>query len=329
MTYLPYIWRYALKSLSLDQWKLFLQIADHASLTGTAMARDVAQSAISRQLSVIESECGGRLFERHPHGVRLNEVGQRLYPQVRDWVRRSEELMADARGALRLPSGTVRLGIIESLAGILAAPLVQAVQAEFPAIHLRITSGLSGRLTEALQQGRLDLALFSDNGRERHPQGLGMGLGSMPHWLAGPPGDPLTRGATVPFDALHQLPLVVPGRPYAFHDVLEHWARRRGILLHIALECDTLSLQKQMVAQCGLHAIMAASALSEEVQSGRLQAARIVRPTLNRRLVLRKNPSGVTSEAVKATSTLLHRLAGDLLPRLIDTLSGHLAQRAQ
>ena len=72
--------------LSVDQWQLFLQIAQYGSLTDTAAARDVAQSAISRQLAAIERSCGGKLFERTARGVRLNEIGQRLYPRVEAWV---------------------------------------------------------------------------------------------------------------------------------------------------------------------------------------------------------------------------------------------------
>lgn len=307
-----------MSSISLAQWRLFLQIAERGSLTETAMARDVAQSAISRQLATIESHCGGKLFERHAQGVRLNEVGQRLYPQVREWVHRAQELVADARGVLRVPSGTVRVGIIESLASHLIVPLHQTVAQQYPGIQLRVVCGLSGRLTEALQAGAVDMALYSDNGRERVTHGLG--LGTMPHLLASAVGDPLTAGKTIAFEALHGLPLVVPGRPYAFHDVLEHWAHRKGIHLNVALECDALSLQKQLVAQGGMYAIMAASALQDDLQAGRLQAARIVRPLLNRRLILRMNQGAAPSQASKTVSEILKKMVAGRLPALTSDL---------
>ena len=181
--------------------------------------------------------------------------------------------------------------------------------------------GLSGRLTESLGAGQLDLALFSDHGRERVLHG--QGLGTMPHLLAAPPGDRLTRAKTVPFESLHEIPLVIPGRPYAFHDVLEHWAQRKRIRLQIVLECDSLSLQKQLVMQEGLYAIMAASALREELQSGKIQAARLANPTLNRRLVLRVNPQEAPSQATQAVQGLLKQLATSRLatPQLRQTAS--------
>jgi DNA-binding transcriptional LysR family regulator len=310
-----------MQSISLEQWRLFVQIADRGSLTDTAMSRDVAQSAISRQLAALERHCGGKLFDRHAQGVRLNEVGQRLYPQVCDWIRRADELVANARGVLRVPSGTVRVGILESLAGGLVGPLYKSVRQRYPGIQLRVAIGLSGRLTESLGAGQLDLALFSDHGRERVLHG--QGLGTMPHLLAAPPGDRLTRAKTVPFESLHEIPLVIPGRPYAFHDVLEHWAQRKRIRLQIVLECDSLSLQKQLVMQEGLYAIMAASALREELQSGKIQAARLANPTLNRRLVLRVNPQEAPSQATQAVQGLLKQLATSRLatPQLRQTAS--------
>ena len=41
-------------TLTLDQWRLFIQIADLGSLTKVAALRDGAQSAVSRQLAAME-----------------------------------------------------------------------------------------------------------------------------------------------------------------------------------------------------------------------------------------------------------------------------------
>lgn len=274
--------------ISLDQWQLFLQIADCGSLTDAAAARDVAQSAISRQLAAIERACGGKLFERTPRGVRLNEAGQRFYPRVKTWVQEGQLLALDAHRALGETAGLVRLGIIDSLADELCGPLHAELQASFPQIRLHLVGGMSGRLSESLEQGALDLALFSENTRGR--SGKGDAIASMPHVLIGAPGDPLTAGDTIAFDQLHELPLVTPGRPYAFHNVIEHWASRRGIRLQVSLECDALHLQKKLVAAGGLYAIVSASAVRSEVARQELQAARIVQPSLDRNIVLRLCP---------------------------------------
>ena len=291
--------------LSVDQWQLFLQIAECGSLTQTAAARDVAQSAISRQLGAIERSCGGQLFERTARGVRLNDIGQRLYPRVKAWVQAGQELTDDATSVLREPAGLVRLGMIDSLADALCAPICAELERLFPKVRLHLVSGMSGRVSAALERGELDIALFSENTRGR--SGRGDGIARMPHVLISAPGDPLTAEPTIPFDLLHNIPLVVPGRPYAFHHVLEHWASRRGIHLNIRLECDSLNLQKKLVAAGGLYAIVGMSAVRSEVERLELQAARIVQPSLDRHIVLRRSSHTAPTQACQAVDGVVRR----------------------
>lgn len=298
--------------LSVDQWQLFLQIAECGSLTDTAAARDVAQSAISRQLGAIERACGGKLFERTSRGVRLNETGQSLFPRVKAWVQAGKLLTEDATGLLREPAGLVRIGIIESLADSLCRPIYDELERLFPKVRLHLVSGMSGRVSACLERGELDIALFSENTRGR--SGRGDGIAKMTHVLIGAPGDPLTMSKTIPFDLLHDIPLVVPGRPYAFHNILEHWAARRGIHLNIRLECDSLHLQKKLVQAGGLYAIVGMSAVRADVARLELQAARIVQPSLDRDIVLRLCPHAAPTQACQVVYEVVRRHVQALMP---------------
>jgi len=296
-----------LNAPSLEQWRLFVQIADLGSLTLAAAARDVAQPALSRQLAAIERSCGGRLFERGARGVRLNEAGQRLCPRVVAWLAESEQMLQAARGVLRSPAGPVHLGVLASFSPQLVTEVVTAVRQQFPGIVLRISSGLSGVLAERVASGAVDLALLSTNTRERHSQEIP--IGRVAHVLVGPPGDVLTAAADVAFAQLDGLPLVVPGRPYAFHNLLEHWATRRGIRLQVVAECDALELQKHLVRTAGVHAIMAGSAVRAEVAAGALQAARVVSPVLHRNIVLRVTAAHPSTPACREVLRIVERAA--------------------
>jgi DNA-binding transcriptional LysR family regulator len=246
--------------------------------------------------------------------VRLNEIGQRLYPRVKAWVQAGQHLMEDASGMLREPAGLVRMGIIDSLADTLCGPICEELGRLFPKVSLHLVSGMSGRVSECLERGELDLALFSENTRGR--SGRGDGLARMPHVLIGAPGDALTAAPTLAFDRLHEVPLVVPGRPYAFHQVLEHWAIRRGIQLNIRLECDSLNLQKKLVRAGGLYAIVGLSAVREEVARHELQAARIVQPSLDRNIVLRLASHAAPTQACQVVHDLVRRHVQEGFPSL-------------
>ncbi|WP_130304431.1 LysR family transcriptional regulator [Advenella incenata] len=296
---------------SMEQWRLFVQIADLGSLSLTATVRDVAQPALSRQLAALEKACGGRLFERGARGVRLNEVGQRLYPQIVEWLARADELLLEARGESRIASGQVRFGVLASISPQLVTEVFKTVREKFPRIQLQISSGLSGMLAEGIGNGTLDLALLSTNTRDYRSQEIP--IGSVPHVLVGAPGDVITRAKTVTFSQLDNLPLLVPGGRYALHGLLLHWAHRKKISLNVVAECDALDLQKQLIRTAGVYAIMAISAVRSDVEKGFLQAAEIVSPALQRNLVLRVSSAKPLTPACREVLRIVEQSAIGLL----------------
>jgi len=301
-----------MKTLGLEQWRLFVQIADHGSLTHAAAARDVAQSAVSRQLAAMEKECGGRLFERRGRGVRLSEAGSRLYPQVCAWLETADQLTQGVRHALREPAGIVRFGVLASVADAFIGQVYRQVRDECPGVRLQLISGSSGRLAAGLAEGALDLALLSRNPREQH--GREILLSSVDHMLVGAPGDTLTANDKLPFVRLDGISLVMPARPYAFHHLLEHWAHRKGIELKVTVECDTPAIQKHLVMTSGVYSIMAAGAVRDDVAAGRLQASRIVSPALQRKLVLLLSDALPASEACREVLRIARVAATELYP---------------
>ncbi|MFA1625785.1 LysR family transcriptional regulator [Rhizobium mongolense] len=75
--------------------------ARHANFSRAAEELNLTQSAISRQIADLERQTGLKLFERIRQRVILSEAGQRLLPEVKDLLARSERLMIDAAAAGR------------------------------------------------------------------------------------------------------------------------------------------------------------------------------------------------------------------------------------
>ena len=68
--------------------------------------------------------------------------------------------------------------------------------------------------------------------------------------------------------------------------MLDEAARGQGISLSIAIEIDSLVIMKDVVADGGLYTVLPMQAVYQELQSDRLQATRIVEPSLSRIVVL-------------------------------------------
>src|SRR6188474_1662360 len=96
-------------------WRLFVELADVGSITKVALARNAAQSHVSRQLGELEYLCGGRLFSRHGRGIALTELGAWVLPRVRAWLAETDQLANDIRTGSGVPVGEVRMALMPSV----------------------------------------------------------------------------------------------------------------------------------------------------------------------------------------------------------------------
>lgn len=300
--------------MSVDQWRLFVQVAESGSLTRTAAARNTAQPVISRQVAMLEKQCQGRLFDRTGRGVVLTEAGARILPRVKAWLSEAELLADDVKASMGVPVGIVRVGMLRSTGDLLARLLFQKARGHYPGIQLRIVDAPSGQLGEWLKTGSIDVAILFRYAREAgandHP------LASVDTFVVGPAGDRLTASPTVAFQKLHNLPLILPSEPNTLRRLLDQLAQRRKISLSIAMECDSLSIQKDVVADGGGYTILGSHAMVEDLQSGRLQASRIVSPSIERTMTLcvsqYRPPTLACSEIAKLVRKCIDEIAGSV-----------------
>ncbi|NPC58317.1 LysR substrate-binding domain-containing protein [Caenimonas soli] len=270
--------------MNIEKARVFLQVAASGSLSRTAVMLDTQQSVISRSISAFERDIGGALFHRTGRGVTLTELGERLVPRIRALVLEADQLAEEIRGTAGLPGGDVRVGILPSMSHPLVTQLFQEVRQRYPAIRLRIDEGSGGQLAEWVANGSVDMAiLFRASGVSREDATL---LRQVSMHLVGPAGDALTALDTVPFVKLHQIPLVLPGARSGLRAILEQLAQRKKIVLQIALEADSLTVQKDVVADGAAYTVLAMQAVHREIAQRELQAARIVAPAIDRALAL-------------------------------------------
>ncbi|RYZ06068.1 MAG: LysR family transcriptional regulator, partial [Comamonadaceae bacterium] len=93
---------------------------------------------------------------------------------------------------------------------------------------------------------------------------------------------------------------------------LDAGARQARIALAPAIEADSLPLQKQLTAQERLYTVLPLHAVWQEVQDGKLQAARIVEPAFQRTVALAFSKAKGPSRAVTAVTGHLVRIVGDM-----------------
>lgn len=288
-------------------WKIFIDAAELGSLSKVAVAKGTSQPHISRQISELEDECGGRLFQRTGRGVVLTELGQRMEPKVRSWLAITEQLANEIHTTAGMPIGTVRIGILPSTAHPLVSTLYHRLRERYPLVQLSVREGQGAQLETWLENGSVDLALLF-----RHSPTAKNGdiyLVGTATYLVGAAGDRLTSKPTVPFSALHNLPLVMFCRPNSWRDQLDQLSVERGVSLNVVVEADSLSLQTHIVAAGGMYTLLGPYAIAAASRDCRLQSSKVVSPVVHRHIALAMSRHGELTLACRTVMQLTKEIA--------------------
>ncbi|KQW01324.1 LysR family transcriptional regulator [Rhizobacter sp. Root1221] len=293
--------------MNVNSVRVFLEVAEAGSLNKVAARRQTAQSHISRQVADFENDCGGLLFRRTGRGVVLTELGERAFARLRPWLQETERLGEELRAESGQVLGEVRVGIIPSAAHPLMTSLFEHLRSHHPGIRLSIAEGQGTELDAMLDGGAVDMAILF---RFRRPSGGDERHLCVAHtYLVSAPGDELTLKPTLDFSRLEGLQLVLPRRPSHWRNALEETARSLAFKLEAAAEADSLTVQKELVARTPqLYSILGPFSVMAELQAGRLQASRLVRPDLTRHVTLALPKHGKQSPASRVVAEAIERL---------------------
>ncbi len=288
-------------------WKLFIDAAELGSLSKVAVAYGTSQPHISRQISELERECGGRLFQRTGRGVVLTELGQRIAPKVRAWLASSDQLANDVRTSAGTPIGKVRIGSLPSTAHPLVSTLHKRLKQQYPLIQLAVREGQGAQLETWLEDGSVDLAILYRTGGS--PKDADTYLVETSTYLVSAAGDPLTSRPTVRFSALHNLPLVLFCRPSSWRNHLEQISAERSVSLNVALEANSLSLQTHIVSEGGIYALLGPYAVAAASKDCRLQSSKLVDPVVTRHIALAMSRHGNLTLACRTVMQITREIA--------------------
>src|SRR5215467_8113436 len=139
--------------MDLRQLRYFVTVAERGGFGAAASALNVAQSALSRHVRLLEHELGGPLLERGARGVAVTEAGKVLLARGRWLLGTLDDIKAEVLTENREPGGTVRLGAPSSLADNVYAPLAKIFTRRFPRVHLELSEGLTEEITDRLLRG--------------------------------------------------------------------------------------------------------------------------------------------------------------------------------
>ena len=120
--------------------RVFEVVARTQNLTLAAQELHVSQSAVSRQIAVLEMYLGVELFRRERHGVTLTRAGQSYADEV---VPAFDAVATATARLLRSTSqGALRVRTYTTFAAKWLIPRLPDFQAQFPSIEVRIDNAI-------------------------------------------------------------------------------------------------------------------------------------------------------------------------------------------
>ncbi|WP_447743628.1 LysR family transcriptional regulator [Variovorax boronicumulans] len=225
--------------MELRQLRYFVKVCELRSMGRAAVELGVVTSALSQQISRLESELSTRLLRRHSTGVMPTDAGLAFLHQAQLTLRHADDAVRAAQQA-RL-SGHVSVGLAPTTATVLGVPLMQAMQARYPEVRLHMVEALSGHLTTMLHARQLDLAVLfqTDTPRRWSVSPL---LAEKLFVIASPTLTPRPTGKKVRLSQLAEVPLILPSGSHGLRATLMAAFARARVAPRIVAEVDGLAL---------------------------------------------------------------------------------------
>jgi LysR family hydrogen peroxide-inducible transcriptional activator len=148
-------------SLSLKQLAYLLAVRDTLNFTRAAEQCFVTQSSLSGGLAELERSLDLKLVERSRQHVAMTPVGEAVCARAEQILSASEDLLAFARAQAEPGTGSLRLGIIPTIAPYLLHDFLAGAAEHFPKLELFLHERQTESLLEQVSGGELDAAVLA------------------------------------------------------------------------------------------------------------------------------------------------------------------------
>ena len=267
--------------MDLRQLEIIRAIAEAGSFTGAGERLHVSQSAISRQILLLEEELNEAVFLRVGRRIRITPAGEallqlshRVFQDLKDTV----ALIGDSRQALR---GPVRLvgGMTVSL--YVFPALLREFQRVHPQSEIKIWAGATDRCLAAIRAGTADCGMLTLP--IESPDMVTVPAMEEELLLVTAPTHPLARKRRIVADDLRGQHFVLFESGSNTRRALDEFFVRENIEPRIVMETENVEIIKALVrGNLGI-TIVSFQAVAREFASRQLFCARIAGQSLVRR----------------------------------------------
>ncbi|MDZ4058381.1 MAG: LysR substrate-binding domain-containing protein [Polynucleobacter sp.] len=230
---------------SLKQLRYFLAIATELNFTRAAEVCFVGQSTLSAGLKELEDTLGVRLVERDRQNVSITPIGLEVLVRAKGILASADDLVDYVGSASGPMTGTIRLGVIPTIAPFLLPAILPTFRTQYPNLKLALREDLTQHLITRVLDHQLDFAIialpYPTEGLLVKP------LFNDEFWLAARADDPAFKGRDVQLPAKLADRLLLLEEGHCLRDHSLQACKRTEIASAEGMEATSLLTLIQMV----------------------------------------------------------------------------------
>ena len=293
--------------MTLTELRYIVTLARERHFGRAAEKCHVSQPTLSVAVKKVEQRYGVILFERNANDVRLTLAGEPVIQQAERVLEESirlKEIISAGKDPL---VGSLRLGVIYTIAPYLLPQLIPAMHARAPRMPLYLQENFTHNLLEQLKRGELDVIIvalpFSEQGI------VTLGIYDEPFCLAVPVSHPFFEAETISRDQVSAENLLLLGAGNCFRDQVVQACPNLAMPSGVegTLEGSSLETVRHMVASgAGTAVVPLSAAKSWPQNSALLHFCRFADPAPFRRVVIAWRASYPRSQAIDVLRASVH-----------------------
>jgi len=247
-------------------YRYFMAVAELGSVRAASRDLNVAASAISRQLILLETALGNRLFDRSGRGLKLAPAGEILLRGLRRAAQGHENTLDELAALRRLTRGLLRIATVESVSASVLPDMLEHFMRSYPGIQVAVTVAGSEAVTQLVREHQAELGFTFNPSSLDGLEVLAsrdLDLGAI---MA--PDHPLASAKKLSLADCAAHPLAWPSPGLSLRAILDSIPAARK--LRPAFECNSLRLMASLASRGSCIAFQTVIGIERELAAGTL-----------------------------------------------------------
>ena len=147
--------------MNIQQMEYIVALDTHRHFVKAAQSCGVSQPTLSTLINKLEEELDTVIFDRSCHPIRPTAIGEQIINQARVVLYNLSQLKELSLSEREQNSGSLKLGVIPTVAPYILPKLFQEMRTSHPQIDLQVTEQQTHIIVDQLRKAELDMAILA------------------------------------------------------------------------------------------------------------------------------------------------------------------------